>query len=330
MKHNRGYFSTSLYALIVISLSVIAVIVYFSVQQYRVYQEEKITLQENLDEIEIIRQELSSLKNQKPQVITKIINPDPSPSAAAIVKQWAPRIAYIECQYNALSSMIPTLKSYGIDTRDQFGSGSGFLMELFDSRLQETNIVVITNMHVLTGHNGFSPAKNCTVKIGNYTYAVNGINEFAQPVNKERTQIYVVNDKNTQDNENEIKLVDGVSYTFWNPDVGYLIIENPATEIKRLAQEPFRCAQKPDIGENILMLGFPSIGASESITATEGIVAGTDSKYFVTSAKIEQGNSGGGAFWIKENCYIGIPSFALTGLIESLGRIFDITNVFSN
>ena len=68
-------------------------------------------------------------------------------------------------------------------------------------------------------------------------------------------------------------------------------------------------------------MGYPGIGTQGGITATEGIVSGIENQYYVTSAKIDQGNSGGLAVLVKDNCFLGIPTWAKLGVIESLGRI---------
>jgi len=81
------------------------------------------------------------------------------------------------------------------------------------------------------------------------------------------------------------------------------------------------CTETPFIGEEIIILGYPAIGSSVGITATEGIISGYDGDYYITSAKVEHGNSGGAAILVSENCYLGIPTFAQIGSIESLSRI---------
>ena len=52
--------------------------------------------------------------------------------------------------------------------------------------------------------------------------------------------------------------------------------------------------------------------------------------YIVTDAKIDHGNSGGAAILIKDDCYLGIPSAAVVGSIESYGRILKSNLVFGN
>ncbi|MDO8579622.1 MAG: serine protease [bacterium] len=77
------------------------------------------------------------------------------------------------------------------------------------------------------------------------------------------------------------------------------------------------------VGEEVVILGYPSIGSKSDITATDGIISGFDGDYYITSAKIEQGNSGGAAILIRgaDTCYLGIPTFVNVGKIEALARI---------
>lgn len=110
-------------------------------------------------------------------------------------------------------------------------------------------------------------------------------------------------------------------------DVAIIDIYNPDEYMKKVTA-PFAnlqfCTQRPSLGDKIVILGYPGIGSQTDITATEGIISGYDGDYFITSAKVEHGNSGGAAILIKDNCYLGIPSFVQVGSIESLARIFDI------
>lgn len=86
-----------------------------------------------------------------------------------------------------------------------------------------------------------------------------------------------------------------------------------------------RCTTVPTIGDSVVILGYPQIGAKESVTATEGIISGFDETYYTTSAKIERGNSGGAAIDVKRDCFLGLPTLVFTGRIESLARILPIT-----
>jgi hypothetical protein len=81
------------------------------------------------------------------------------------------------------------------------------------------------------------------------------------------------------------------------------------------------CTSAPETGDKLLVLGYPTIGSTTGLTVTEGIVSGEDGNYYITSAKIDHGNSGGAAILVKDDCYLGIPSASVVGSIESLGRI---------
>jgi len=108
-------------------------------------------------------------------------------------------------------------------------------------------------------------------------------------------------------------------------DSAAILIEGPTAKMQQYALSVTSkfCSSKPQIGEKVVVLGYPSIGAKGDITATEGIISGFEDNYYITSAKIEQGNSGGAAISLEENCYIGIPTLTRVGRIEALGRVLD-------
>ncbi len=88
------------------------------------------------------------------------------------------------------------------------------------------------------------------------------------------------------------------------------------------------CKNRASTGDQVVILGYPAIGTSGGdITATEGIVSGYEDFYYVTSAKLERGNSGGAAILVNGDCYLGIPTFVRAGGLESLGRILDFSKV---
>lgn len=107
-----------------------------------------------------------------------------------------------------------------------------------------------------------------------------------------------------------------------NFDVGELFIRNPSSKLQSMSTVNY-CNKTADIGDQIVVLGYPGIGSLSGITATEGIISGYDNGYYITSAKVEHGNSGGVAVLVKDNCYLGIPSYVSAGKLESLARILD-------
>lgn len=92
------------------------------------------------------------------------------------------------------------------------------------------------------------------------------------------------------------------------------------------------------IGESLVILGYPVIGAEQGfwgpiikLTATEGIISDQPTGiYFSSSAKIDQGNSGGGAFFKSSGCLAGMPTFVNIGVAESLGKLINIPKLFNS
>jgi S1-C subfamily serine protease len=86
------------------------------------------------------------------------------------------------------------------------------------------------------------------------------------------------------------------------------------------------------MGEKVFILGFPGVGTSDGagLTVNEGIISGVEKGFsfsreekptwYVTSAKIEAGNSGGAAI-ASDGCFVGIPSWTILGAYESQGRL---------
>ena len=101
------------------------------------------------------------------------------------------------------------------------------------------------------------------------------------------------------------------------------LINSPAFAAQLALKPATRCPTPPATGDSVIILGYPKIGTKNDITATEGIIAGVDDNYYITSAKVERGNSGGAAILTKQSCYLGIPTFVDAGEIESLARILD-------
>ena len=125
---------------------------------------------------------------------------------------------------------------------------------------------------------------------------------------------------------------EAIRISHYGYDWGMLIMKHPEkidAYIKNLVYSEFQhCTNKASVGDEVVILGYPTIGSSFDITATRGIISGYDGDYYITDAKIEHGNSGGAAILLKDNCYLGIPTYAIAGEIESLARILDSRIVF--
>lgn len=246
-------------------------------------------------EFDKLKQEIETLKNKKPQIIQQTIvkevlkeaPPEKTErSLSSIIQEWRPRVVRIVCEWRYSN----TNELYAQ------ASGSGLLINM---NIKGTGFidVVMTNKHVLFKDNLYTPY-SCNIYLPDM-----------------KDPYYFVD-------EGEYHYF----YTFneFDADLGLIHIKSPNQHIASLlANKVSRCKTPIAIGEKIVVLGYPGIGSKSDITATEGIISGRDGDYYITSAKIDHGNSGGVAVAIGENCYLGVPTFAKAGEIESLGRILD-------
>ncbi len=168
---------------------------------------------------------------------------------------------------------------------DGIGTGSATMASL------SGKIYAMTNRHVIDS-NGYVPNK-CIVSVENIgNFDIDWINGQESPYG-------------------------------WGDleDYGYIRIDNLTSQLASLVSSPVKLCYNVNIGDKLVILGYPTIGSQDTITATEGIIAGVEQNYYVTSAKIEHGNSGGAAILLKDDCWLGIPSAAQVGSVESMGRI---------
>lgn len=203
------------------------------------------------------------------------IEQNKAPNTSAIIQEWRPRIAAVDCEWPPRSG------------KRAVKSGTAVLM----SSTNTTSPQLLTSKHVITYLDELPVS--CTLTF--------------------------------PDQDEKIKIT-GANITLSDTkyDWAKITLSNPPTYATLLALTPAnRCINTPATGDGVIILGYPKIGTKEDITATEGIISGINDKYYITSAKVERGNSGGAAILTKQNCYLGIPTFADAGQIESLARILD-------
>ncbi|MBI2506687.1 MAG: trypsin-like peptidase domain-containing protein [Candidatus Colwellbacteria bacterium] len=124
----------------------------------------------------------------------------------------------------------------------------------------------------------------------------------------------------------ETVIVNGADISGWQgvEGVAAITIKNPTSGMKRtISSLSTVCKSTAPSGERVVVLGYPSIGAKNDVTVTEGIISGYEDDFYITSAKIERGVSGGVTVLVDKNCYLGIPTFVRAGEVESLGRVLD-------
>ena len=236
---------------------------------------------------------ITELKNKKPETITKIVE-----HTNTVTKEVAVKDGYsdeeIVTQWSPKTAYVLCSWNYADDTTFSnpylVASGSG-MVETFSDGTTE----IVTNAHVMTDGEGYGPT-GCLVKIPGYEDIL---------VNYKDVTVYK------------------------SVDLAYVNIQNPSDDLIKLGQNNPACFENVSLGEKLVILGYPGTGSTSGVTVTDGIISGNDGNYYITSAKIEHGNSGGLAISLKNNCYIGIPTYALTGSIESLGRILSSSYIFS-
>ncbi len=354
MKNRKGFIQVPIVIWIVTSILVLGGAGYFGVKQYQNYLIEKVEkeklaevnkkadenqrqkLQGLLDsqskELEKQKGEIETLKKKPSVVIQQNVEKTPTPSApqnpiaslADLIEDWSPNIAKINClaDFNKVEGgpeKKASLTKIGVDTRPVAVSGSGFLISVTSQQYGAGTIAIVTNRHVLNTHNGFGIAYYCEATLPGghkYTFDVDDI-------------LYVTGQEEFG-YEDKMEYFDGEPYMTYKIDAALLRMKNPDIYATNLARTKslLTCAETPRIGEDVVILGYPSIGSSESITATDGIISGLEEFYFITSAKVEHGNSGGAAILRSKNCYLGIPTFARTGVVESLARILSFKKIF--
>ena len=86
-----------------------------------------------------------------------------------------------------------------------------------------------------------------------------------------------------------------------------------------------RSSSRPRLGTRISIYGYPARFGT-NITYTSGDFSGVEGDYYKTTAILEYGNSGGGAY-LKDGTFIGIPTLVKSGQLNSLGYLLSINRV---
>ena len=188
--------------------------------------------------------------------------------------------------------VVPQVNCNWKDT-SQDGGGSGILLKRSNG-----NFYILTNAHVVTDNKG-SVAQSCDIV-------------FPDAV----STTYTVDHKNITTDPN------GADASLLQlPEDSYL------TELVSTNQRKI-CTTPPAIGDDMLLLGYPDAGSSNGITVTDGIIAGDEGYDYVSSAKIDGGDSGGAAIDVKDDCYFGIPSYTIDGDYTNLARVLKWGTMF--
>ncbi len=98
-------------------------------------------------------------------------------------------------------------------------------------------------------------------------------------------------------------------------DRGALVITQPSEYIsnlvknKKITQNDCLRAN-PESTDDIVIMGYPMGKPKDDISYVQGKIVGYKDNYFISTATIISGYSGGVAVSLKDNCYLGIPTYA--------------------
>jgi len=110
-------------------------------------------------------------------------------------------------------------------------------------------------------------------------------------------------------------------------DVAVLKLRNPSNTSLTSVSISQSNSSSIKLGEILTTYGYPAKFGTK-ITYTSGDFSGVDGNYLKTTAIIEHGNSGGGAY-LKNGAFIGIPTAVVKGSLNSLGYLLSVNKVNS-
>lgn len=263
-------------------------------------------------ELEELRNEIQSLKLDKKSSLSV---------KTEVVKNEATIKSKIEngLSQNSNSEYYPGQSSVVLDSAARIFcatgansiTGSGSVWAYGD------NYFLVTNLHVLESATKEGGA--CIVSIARDWNAVS--QNFKQAHEDNNLLIYNIDP----------------AYAYWDVEgfdfaiTKLLEDEQPLSYLDEIAMvtNEAECNETISAGEKIKVIGFPYTGTFALPSITEGIISSFEKigemNYYLTSAKIEHGNSGGIAVTENYYCMVGIPTLSAQGTLESLGRILVMT-----
>src|SRR3989338_956517 len=313
--------------LIIVTLSLLLTGGYFAIKYYKNYQsknnEEFLAQQKEKEEhnsqIEDLKKQVEDLKDSQAKTQSQVQSQNKSQDNNSGLPQL-PKLPKF-----TTSDIVNQNKKYIVNVAcfedNGLSSGSGIVIGKNGGK-----IIVLTNRHVTQ----YAKAKTPGIPPCMVNATALGEVYYAQPVFFPSVA-----------SEEEMGIIDFsfvevrnmVPTTIVKIDSNGKVIESSEsliTDLLNINSFPSICSNSLlQMGEDIVILGYPGVGSDISnlgeLTATEGIISNNAlGVYFTTSAKIEHGNSGGGAFLKSYNCLAGMPTYVRVGEIESLGRCLSL------
>ncbi|NMB47922.1 trypsin-like peptidase domain-containing protein [Candidatus Kuenenbacteria bacterium] len=110
-------------------------------------------------------------------------------------------------------------------------------------------------------------------------------------------------------------------------DIAVLKLRNPNSKSLTAISISQSNSSNIELGEILTTYGYPAKFGT-NITYTSGDFSGIDGYYLKTTAVIEHGNSGGGAY-LKNGSFIGIPTAVVKGSLNSMGYLLSVNKINS-
>jgi S1-C subfamily serine protease len=324
MKNQKGFAKTSIILAIIAGILILGGVSYFSFR----YVENKpteipqittiqATSTSDTSEIDQLKQEVEQLKTQVGTTPTS--TPKPSSNTNTTVSQ---DISAADLQ--PYLDTVGVVNCFDADNNEQIGTAVLY-----------KNGELLTNWHVIDG------METCLFVNDKF------INPKYTPTsNNYRPGAYILDLTNAYRPDEQL---DFAIVPFSRNENGKAIAEEngaPSDEYLEVNQLDYkagtmtRCSEKAAIGTPVAIIGYPASSINleqwappESVTT--GIISGYEASYqsnnYLVSAKVDHGNSGGLALG-KENgkiCFLGIPTWVVTGEVESTGIVQNIRNLLN-
>jgi len=110
-----------------------------------------------------------------------------------------------------------------------------------------------------------------------------------------------------------------------NADMAILKLRNPYNKKLTSIDITKSNSDNLDLGNTLTIYGYPAQFGTK-IKYTSGDFSGIDGEFLQTTAIIEHGNSGGGAY-LKNGIFIGMPTSVMKGDLNSMGYIIPINRI---
>ena len=108
-------------------------------------------------------------------------------------------------------------------------------------------------------------------------------------------------------------------------DIAILKLRNPSKKILTYIDITRGNSDILSLGDKISTYGYPTKFGSK-ITSTRGEFSGVEGDFLKTTAIIDKGNSGGGAY-LQDGSFVGIPTKVFSGTFNVLGGILSVNKV---